>query len=64
MANQTGGKNRFFPNGLKKGDPLSKKGVVEGIIKLANALDQISVHNGHIDWTGDVPKIIIDRFTK
>jgi hypothetical protein len=64
MANQSGGKNRFFPNGLKKGDPISKRGFVEGIIKIADALDKISVHNGHIDWTGDVPKIIIDRFTK
>jgi hypothetical protein len=64
MTSQAGGKNRFFPNGLKKGDPVSKKGLVDGIVKMALALDKISVHNGHIDWTGDVPKIIIDRFSK
>lgn len=30
-------------------------------MKLANALDKMSVHNGHVDWSGDVPKIIIDK---
>lgn len=53
--------NRFFPRGLKPGDPVSKKGLVEGIIKMAQALDKMSAHNGHIDWSGDIPKIIIDR---
>jgi hypothetical protein len=56
--------NRFFPRGLKEGDPINKRGLVEGLIKIANALDQLSVHNGHIDWKDDVPKIIIDKFTK
>jgi hypothetical protein len=62
MANSAS--SRFFPRGLKPGDPISKRGLVEGLIKMANALDQLSVHNGHIDWKDDVPKIIIDRFTK
>jgi len=57
-------KNRFFPQGLKPGDPISKRGIVEALIKMANALDKMSVHNGHVDWSGDIPKIIIDRFTK
>jgi hypothetical protein len=57
-------KNRFFPNGIKPGDPISKRGMAEGIIRMANALDKLSVHNGHIDWSGDVPKIIIDKFAK
>jgi hypothetical protein len=53
--------NRFFPRGLKAGDPISKRGLVEALIKMANALDKMSVHNGHIDWSNDVPKIIIDK---
>jgi hypothetical protein len=57
-------KNRFFPRGLKPGDPISKQGMVEALIKMANALDKLSVHNGHIDWSGDIPKIIIDKFAK
>ena len=56
--------NRFFPRGLKPGDPISKKGLAEALIKIANALDKMSIHNGHIDWSGDIPKIIIDKFTK
>lgn len=57
-------RNRFFPNGLKPGDPISKRGLAEALIKMANALDKLSVHNGHVDWSGDIPKIVIDRFTK
>jgi len=60
----TATKNRFFPQGLKPGDPISKRGMVDALIKMANALDRLSVHNGHIDWSGDVPKIIIDKFAK
>lgn len=56
--------NRFFPMGVKVGDPLSRRGMVEALIKIANALDKLSVHNGHVDWSGDVPKIIIDKFSK
>ena len=55
--------NRFFPRGFKAGDPLSKKGLAEALIKMANALDKMSVHNGHVDWSGDVPKIVIDKFS-
>lgn len=54
-------KNRFFPNGLKAGDPLAKKGLAESIMKIANALDKMTVHNGHVDWSNDVPKIILDK---
>lgn len=54
-------RNRFFPRGLSVGDPLSKDGVVEGIIKMAEALDKLTVHNGHIDWSDDIPKIIFDK---
>lgn len=50
--------------GVKVGDPLSRRGMVEALIKIANALDKLSVHNGHVDWSGDVPKIIIDKFSK
>lgn len=53
--------NRFFPQGIKPGDPLAKQGVVDGIIKIATALDRMTVHNGRIDWSGDIPKIIIDK---
>lgn len=55
------GRNRFFPQGLRSGDPLAKRGLVEGILKMAAALDKMSVHNGHIDWTNDIPKIVMDK---
>lgn len=57
-------RNRFFPKGLKAGDPISKRGMVEALIKMSEAIDKLSVHNGHIDWSGDIPKIIIDKFSK
>jgi hypothetical protein len=57
-------KNRFFPMGIKIGDPISKRGLVEALIKMSTALDAMSVHNGHVDWTNDTPKIVIDKFAK
>ncbi len=53
--------NRFFPRGIKPGEPLSKRGVTDALMKIAHALDNMTVHNGHVDWSGDVPKIIIDK---
>ena len=52
---------RFFPRGLKVGDPISKKGFVEGILKMADALENLSVHNGRVDWQNNRPKIIVQR---
>ena len=49
----------FFPNGLKPGDPISKKGFVEGILRMAKALEKLSVHGGRVDWSNGEPKIII-----
>lgn len=57
----TKSKNRFFPRGLKPGDPLSREGFVDGILKMAAALDELSVHNGRIDWSNNIPKIIVER---
>ena len=53
--------NRFFPRGLKAGEPLSKRGMAEAMMKMAHALDKMTVHNGHVDWSDDVPKIIVDK---
>jgi len=53
--------NRFFPRGLNVGDPVSKKGFVEGIIAMAQALDRISVQGGRVEWNNNVPKIIVDK---
>lgn len=53
--------NRFFPRGINPGDPISKRGLVEALIKISNALDKMTVHNGHVDWSNDVPKIILDK---
>ena len=53
--------NRFFPRGIRPGDPISRKGMVEALIKMANALDKMTVHNGHVDWNNDIPKIILDK---
>lgn len=55
--------NRFFRRGIKAGDPISKKGLIEAIIKMSEALDKMTVHNGRVDWANDKPKIIIDKFT-
>lgn len=51
----------FFPNGLKPGDPISKKGFVDGILKMAKALEKLSVHGGRVDWANGEPKIIFQN---
>ena len=51
--------SKFFPRGIKPGDPISKRGVLDGILKLAHAIETMSIHGGRIDWQNDEPKIIM-----
>jgi len=53
----------FFPRGLKVGDPVSRAGLVAGILKMADALENMSVHNGRVDWSGGKPKIVLKNTT-
>ena len=47
----------------KPGDPLSKRGVSKGLRAMAEAVGSLSVHNGHVDWDGNKPKVIVDAGT-
>ena len=55
---------KFFPKGLKPGDPISKQGFVDGILKMAKALENLSVHQGRVDWQDGKPKIIVQKATE
>lgn len=52
---------RFFKQTPIKGRPLALPGLADGLRNMALALETLSVHNGHVDWGGYRPKIIVDR---
>jgi hypothetical protein len=51
---------RFFKTTPAKGQPISIPGLADGLARLERALMKLTVHNGHIDWRGYEPKIIVD----
>jgi len=55
-------KPKFFLNDPAPGKPFSMKGLAEGLRNLAYAVQNISMHGGHINWGPDgAPKIIYDK---
>ena len=50
---------RFLPD-LKKGTPVGSKGVREGLLRMAKALERMGVHNGRIQWANGIPTIIVE----
>ena len=51
---------RIFDRPIREGMPLSFRGLVEGLRRMARAWETLSVHNGHVDWHAGKPKIIFD----
>lgn len=50
---------RFFGSNIKKGAPVSTEGFTDGILRMAHALENLSIFGGKISWSSDgVPKII------
>lgn len=56
--------NRFFPRGIKAGEPIAKQGIIDGLIKMANAIEKLNVENGRIEWSNDVPRIVFNPPTQ
>jgi hypothetical protein len=53
---------RFFPKAYKAGDPLAAfDGLADGLMAIQKALDQMSVHNGHMEWSGGIPTVVQDE---
>jgi hypothetical protein len=50
---------KFLPDKFAAGAPLSVAGLAEGLRKLARAVENMSVHNGHVDWSNNTPKIVV-----
>lgn len=50
----------IFPRGLSAGDPLSKRGLVAGLLRMARAWETLTVQGGAVEWLAGRPKIIID----
>ena len=51
---------RIFDRPIREGMPLSFRGLVSGLRRMARAWETLSVHNGHVDWHAGKPKIIFD----
>ena len=54
--------DRFFRgNPPRKGEPVSKRGFASGVMAMANALSNMQVHGGHVEWSAWLePTIVID----
>ncbi len=50
----------FFMREPQAGRPLAMRGLALGLVRMARALRFMSVHNGHVDWHGWIPKIVFD----
>jgi len=51
----------FFKKTPKKGEPLSLSGVAAGLAGMAKALEKMEVHNGKVDWSNGIPRIIVEK---
>ncbi len=50
---------RFFGTNIKKGAPVSAEGFTDGILRMAHALENMSIFGGKVSWSSDgAPKII------
>ena len=54
--------DKFFRgNPPRKGEPVSKRGFASGVMAMANALSNMQVHGGHVEWSAWLePTIVID----
>jgi hypothetical protein len=48
----------YFKKPIKKGAPISSFDMADGLSKIDEALSKMSVHNGHVDRSNGIPKII------
>jgi hypothetical protein len=49
----------YFKKPIKKGAPISSFDMADGLTKIDEALSKMSVHNGHVDRSNGIPKIIV-----
>lgn len=49
---------RIFDEVVKEGDWLGKRGVARGLMRLATAIEGLSIEGGYIDWRGFKPRIV------
>ena len=53
---------KFFAKQIKEGMPISTPGFSAGVMKMAHALERLSIDGGYVSWTADgIPKIIINQ---
>ncbi len=53
---------KFFKKELKEGGTIHTPGFAAGIMKMARALEMLSVDGGYVSWTADgMPKIVINQ---
>ncbi len=52
---------KFFLNNPQEGKPLAMRGLAAGLRRLAEALENLSVHNGRVEWHGFRPRIIVEN---
>lgn len=52
---------KFFKKDIKEGSPISTPGFSAGVMKMARALEKLSIDGGYVSWTADgMPKIVIN----
>lgn len=51
----------FFKHTPGAGKPVSLAGVAQGLAWLEHAWKNLAVHNGHVEWFGHEPVIVLDE---
>ena len=50
----------FFEKKPVAGGPVAFRGFLNWLVKIDRAVANLQVHNGHVNWSGGVPTIVVD----
>ena len=51
---------KIFDTKPKPGMPIGHRAFFNAFLRMAKAWEKLSVANGHVDWTGGMPTIVLD----
>jgi len=51
---------KIFDTPPKPGMPIGHRIFFRALLRMARAWEKLSVHNGHVDWSGGIPTIVVD----
>ena len=51
---------KIFDTPPKPGAPVSHRVFFQAFLRMARAWENLSVNNGHVDWSNGIPTIVVD----